>query len=215
MRSSRREIINIIESKRPADYDMAIKGSPDVSLSYALSSVRNGLLSWLPVKETSKVLVLDWYFGAGLESLRDKAGSVQLVEKDAEVLERLKKRFNGSKVERTETAPEEKFDVIITGSADIDAEVIKQAMAPHTVVYVCFKNAYSYRGELLDRENIPRFSKTAVKETLKRIGLESTLCYYPFPGELFPQAVYSDMAPPDSTVEDRVFLIDPSGEGQM
>ncbi|MBQ2456111.1 MAG: hypothetical protein II499_08460, partial [Firmicutes bacterium] len=79
---SKKKILELIDRVDAGSFDEAIRTEMDPFVFYHLSSLRAGMVSWLPIEKDMRVLEVNGGFGALTGTLLSMAGTVDVIESD-------------------------------------------------------------------------------------------------------------------------------------
>ncbi|MBQ1407110.1 MAG: hypothetical protein IIY88_03140, partial [Eubacterium sp.] len=231
-------IIGIIENTCRGDYDSAIRSIWDPGVFFHLSSLREGLVRWMPLRQGSCVLEIGGGFGALTGAILSMCGSVDVTEPDVTLADAIRTRYKDCENLRvTADVPVKRYDYIFLMDADEkiagrETETLgmyRRMLSDNGVLIVGFRNRFGVKywcGGTDDKVTEPftaitgscssgeepgcrLYSKREIEAFAKQAGFGKGLFYYPMPNEFFPQAIVSDEEPPTESIADRVFPVDP------
>ena len=229
-------IAQIISDAKTPDYDKAIANCEDPSTYWSLSSLRRGLLGWLPLPRNCRILELGAGFGALTGGLLGVGASVDAVEWNEIRADALQRRYERSKRLRVlrqdllSLEPEEPYDGIVLartpkgfiGREDALWSQCARLLKNDGFLLAGFDNRFGlryWRGGVDDRATVPfsavdggvkgLYSRAEFDAFALRAGLSPRRCFYPFPNAFFPLAIYTEREQPGRGLDDRLFTLDP------
>lgn len=242
MANSRRDqdIAQIVANYETSDYDDAIANCEDPAIFWNLSSIRKGLLGWLPLPQGCRILEIGAGFGAPTAGLLNCGAKIDAVEWNKVRAEALRRRFKGREdidvlcQDALSLKKDAFYDGIVLARIpksfigrenelwDLCARLLKN----DGFVLAGFNNRFGlryWRGGVDDRAPRPfaslenrgggdgLYSRTEFDAFALRAGLRPQRCFYPFPNDLFPLTIYTDRDLPGKGMDDRLFDLDPWG----
>ena len=229
---SKKKILELIDRVDAGSFDEAIRTEMDPFVFYNLSSLRAGMVSWLPIEKDMRVLEVNGGFGALTGTLLSMAGTVDVIESDPDCVLALGRRYRGE--ERLRIIPQDPksfkcegpYDCIVITDVRKDGDLIPLLggwLRDGGFLAAAFRNRIGLQywcGAADDAVRIPfsgledgkdssLYSPSELRELLKSSGFSSVQGYSVLPDEFFPQAVYAEDEPPRGSIRDRVFAVDP------
>lgn len=229
-------IAKIVSDAETPDYDDPIASCDDPKVFWNLSSLRRGLLGWLPVMKNRRVLEIGAGFGALTGGLLNSGASVDAVERNETRAETLRRRYEGDDKLRVlcqdvlTLPPDEPYDAIVlaripksfVGKEDALFDSCARLLKKDGFLLAGFNNRFGlryWRGGLDDRVATPfaplegdsdgLYTRSEFESFAVKAGLCPRRSFFPFPNELFPLTIYTEKELPGKGLDDRLFSLDP------
>ena len=147
-------IIGIIENTCRGDYDSAIRSIWDPGVFFHLSSLREGLVRWMPLRQGSCVLEIGGGFGALTGAILSMCGSVDVTEPDVTLADAIRTRYKDCENLRvTADVPVKRYDYIFLMDADEkiagrETETLgmyRRMLSDNGVLIVGFRNRFGVK----------------------------------------------------------------------
>ncbi len=219
-----RVIGDLIRNGDGQDLDRKIRNKGSWELFYQLSSLRRGVVCWYPFRKDWRCLEIGAGFGSLTGALLRSMKTVDAVEEDPDRAASLAERYRGEALTVCRRLPEGKrYDCIIltegvTKDGDVGA-LLKAAgglLSDDGVMLLGYRNRFAVKylaGGIDETVDMPfgnhekLFTRSEADELTAGAGFTERFYYYILPDVLFPQAVFSEKALPDSD-SDRYFFFD-------
>ena len=228
---ARRAALRLMEAG-PGPWDEELARLDDPGVFRLLSSLRAPLIGWFPFGKDWRALEVNPELGALTGALLDGCARVDALPSDGECARALRRRFGENPrlnlIEGGLAQAEGPYDLILLcdclpeGEEAIGALLgsLARKLAPEGCLLVGRRNRYGLSGlcggagETEAPFDAVRgvsglYGRDGLAPVFRDAGFEREACWYPLPGELFPQLIVTDGGMPSGSLMDRVMPVDP------